>query len=103
MSTRAAAVVQASTQANMLTAAPRSMATPSGEDADLGREKVERACGLDSTCDDWPRKPSTSAVRTEHEEHAGQNGTLQHGARNGLERFARLAAQRGGGFKTHKS
>ncbi len=59
ISTRAAAVVQASTQANMLTAAPISMATPSGEMPAL---VASRCSGLVESLsfDDSPWNPSTS-------------------------------------------
>src|SRR5580658_5109270 len=58
-STRAAAVVQASTQANMLTAAPKSMATPSGEMPALAASRCSGLVELLS-CEASPRKPSTS-------------------------------------------
>src|ERR1700723_1961499 len=58
-STRAAAVVQASTQANMLTNAPTSMAVPSDEMPAL---LASRCSGLVESLsgDDSPRNPTTS-------------------------------------------
>ena len=59
ISTRAAAVAQASTQANMLTNAPQSMATPSGETPAFA---ASRCSGLVESLSaaDSPRNPSTS-------------------------------------------
>ena len=42
-------------------------------------------------------------VGAEHEEDAGEQRALQHGAGNRLERLARLATQRGGAFKAGKT
>jgi hypothetical protein len=63
ISTRAAAVVQASTQANMLTAAPKSMPRPA---ARCRPWSPAGAAGWwsRSVCDDSPRKPSTSSTNT---------------------------------------
>ena len=42
-------------------------------------------------------------VRTHREESSRQNRTLNHRARNRLQRIARLGAQRGGALKAHKT
>ncbi len=59
MSTRAAAVVHARTQANMLMAAPMSMATPSGETPALPARRC-RGLVVSLSFPDSPRKPRTS-------------------------------------------
>ena len=86
ISTRAAAVVQANTHANMLMPAPKSMATPSGEMPALA---ASRCSGLvDSlSLPDSPRK----------------NSALHHGARNGAQGLTSLTTQRGCALKTHKA
>ena len=101
-STRAAAVVQASTQATMLMSAPKSMATPSGATPALAGEQVQRAGGFAELAR-FAAEPQHLGVRTQHEENAGEDGALQHGARNGVQRIARFAAQRGCALETHKA
>ncbi len=91
-STRAAAVVQASTQATMLMNAPKSMATPSGRDAGLAGHKMQWACGFAELAG-FAAETQHLRVRAEHEEDAGQDGALNHCARNGAQRARVLRRQ----------
>ena len=75
ISTRAAAVVQARTQANMLMRAPKSMATPRGATPAFSA----RWCSglVDSlNLPDSPRNPSTSEYEHRMKKDSGKNGAL---------------------------
>ena len=62
--------------------------------ARLGRQQMQRAGGF-TQLRRLAAKAQHLAVGAQHEEHSGQNRALQHCARNRLQRFARLSAQRG--------
>ncbi len=103
-STRADAVVQASTQANMLTNAPRSMATPSGETPALPARMCKRAGGLAQLS--WISRresPELQEYEQSMKKAPGQKRALEHGARNGTQGIARFDAQSRRAFEPHEA
>ena len=86
----------------MLMSAPKSMPVPNGDTPALS---ARRCSGLvvSLSLPDSPRNPSTSEYEHKHKEDTGENGALDHSARNGAQRIARFAAQRGRAFESDKA
>ena len=102
MSTRAAAVEQASTQANMLMNAPQVDGHAERRNAGLCGKQMQRA-GRIAERRGFAAEADHLRVGAEHEEDTGEQRALQHRAGNGLERLAGLAAQGGRAFKSGKT
>ncbi len=66
--------------------------------AGLGGQQVQGAGGVAERAG-FAAKTQHLRVRAKHEEDAGEERALQHGAGNGAQRIARFAAQRGGALK----
>ncbi len=71
-------------------------------DAGSLSQVVQRACGF-AQLSRFAAKTKHFRVRAQHEKNASENRALQHGARNGVERIARFATQRGCAFKTNEA
>ena len=100
--TRAAAVMHASVPANMLTSTPTSISVPNmGTPATPASTCIGRLAGAQVLPDGV--KAQRFGVSADRKENACDDGALDHGARNGSQRIARLGAQRGRALEPHKA
>ena len=71
-------------------------------DACPGGKQVQRARGVAEFAG-FAAETKDLRVRAQYEEDAGEDGALNHSARNGAQWIARFAAEGGGAFETHKA